>query len=217
MSTLLLPLLLVAGAAPPAAQVRPAVALAAAEFRKIDRDSGKDNYYRVVSEGGESWVAADYRPGMESETFGAKLPEALRKKATLLRWRWRVRAFPPGGDDCVPGKGDSAAGVFLTFHSGLKWIILKYIWSETRPKGTVCDRRNGPFLRRDTTVLESGAGAGEWRAEAVDPKGEYAQHFGVKREDVPELVGVGLFTDGDQTKSGSSADYGGFQLETDVR
>ena len=31
-------------------------------------------------------------------------------------------------------------------------------------------------------------------------------------EDVPDLVGVGLMSDGDQTKSISAADYTGFEL-----
>lgn len=184
-------------------------------FQKIDRDSGRDNYYRLVTDGEGSRLAADYQPPMESETFGTQIPDALRKREIKLRWRWRVRTFPRGGDDCVKGRSDSAAGVFLTFHSGLKWILIKYIWSEGRPVGSSCDRRGSPFLSRETAVLESGGPTGLWRAEVIDPKGEYVRRFGVKREDVPDFVGVGVFTDGDQTQSPSAADYADFAIEVE--
>jgi hypothetical protein len=191
------------------------VSLPAERFAKIDADSGKDNYYQVVVEGAASRIAADYQPPMDTETFGAEIPDPLRKRVERLHWRWRVRAFPRGGDDCVHGIGDSAAAVFLTFHSGFKWILIKYIWSERRPAGSVCDQRDSLFLQRDTVVLESGDAFGMWREAVVDPKTEYVKHFGGKREDVPDFVGIGLFTDGDQTKSSSAADYADFILELD--
>ena len=203
-------LVLAAVAADPAAtQIVP---LPVAHFKKIDRDSGKDNYFQVVTEAGDDLIAADYKPGQESETYGTDLPEALRQKVLEVRWRWRGRTFPTGGDDCAHGVADSAAGVFLTFHSGLKWTLLKYIWSEKRPVGDLCDKRNSPFLRRQTTVLESGGPLGTWHSEALDPKGEFVKHFGGKREDVPDFVGIGLLTDGDQTKTSSAADYGDFSV-----
>jgi Protein of unknown function (DUF3047) len=194
-----------------------ALPLPVADFRRIDRDSGRDHYFRVATEDGHSFLALDYRPPMETETVGTRIPDNLRKLETRVSWRWRVRAFPKGGDECVADRGDSAAGVFLTFHAGMKWLILKYIWSETQSMGTICDRRGGAFLNRQTMVLESGGALGTWHQESVDPKAEYVRHFGGKLEDVPDLVGIGVLTDGDQTKSVSAADYGDFVLETRAR
>jgi hypothetical protein len=70
-------------------------------------------------------------------------------------------------------------------------------------------------MKRDTTVLESGGPEGVWHTETLDPRAEFVKHFGGKPADVPDFVGVGLFTDGDQTKSPSAADYADFVLLLD--
>jgi hypothetical protein len=189
------------------------VPLSVAEFKNIDKDSGKDRYFRVASEDGHPYLAVDYQPPMEATTLGYRIPDNLRQRETRFSWRWRVRAFPKGGDECFGERGDSAAGVFLTFHRGLKWILLKYIWSEAEPVGTVCDKRSNLFVARQTTILEKAGPLGAWHQESIDPKAEFVRHYGGKLEDVPDLVGVGLLTDGDQTKSVSAADYSDFVLE----
>jgi hypothetical protein len=45
-------------------------------------------------------------------------------------------------------------------------------------------------------------------------KSEFQHHFanGDPNADVPDLVGIGLMTDGDQTHSDSAADYADFVL-----
>ena len=193
------------------------VPLPVTELKNVDGDSGKDRYYRVANEDGHPYLAVDYRPPMETATLGVRIPDHLRQLETRASWRWRIRSFPKGGDECFGNRGDSAAGVFLTFHRGLKWTLLKYIWSEVEPVGTVCDKRSNPFVVRQTTILEKGGALGVWHQESLDPKEEYVRHFGGKREDVPDLVGMGLLTDGDQTKSVSAADYSDFVLEVETR
>jgi hypothetical protein len=193
------------------------IPLAASEFKNIDKDSGKGHDYRFASEDGHPYLAVDYHPGQDPTTLGYRLPDNLRKAETRVSWKWRVRVFPKNGDECFGERGDSAAALILTFHSGLKWTLLKYIWSEVEPAGTVCDKRSNLFLVRQTTVLEKGGQLGAWKAESVDPKAEYVKHFGGKREDVPDLVGVGVLTDGDNTQSVSAGDYSDFVLEAEAK
>ncbi len=193
------------------------VPLPVTELKTVDGDTGKDHYWRAASEDGHPYLAVDYQPGMQTTTLGIRIPDHLRQSATRVSWRWRVRSFPKGGDECFGARGDSAAAVFLTFHRGLKWTLLKYIWSEVEPVGTVCDKRANLFVVRQATILEKGGPQGVWRTESLDPKDEYVRHFGGKREDVPDLVGMGLLTDGDQTHSVSAADYSDFALEVEPR
>ncbi len=63
-------------------------------------------------------------------------------------------------------------------------------------------------------ILESGGPLGEWRTEEIDLASEYRRHFenNDPKAELPDLVGFGLMTDGDQTKSESAADYGTFTL-----
>jgi Protein of unknown function (DUF3047) len=146
--------------------------------------------------------------------MGFEIPDHLRQKARRVRWSWRARAFPEGGDECRAGRGDSAASVSLAFKRGLKWYVLKYVWSSVAPLGSVCDRKRTLLLARDTIVLESGGATGVWLHEAVDVRKAFLDHFagGNPRAEVPDLVGIGVMTDGDQTHSESGADWARFEL-----
>jgi hypothetical protein len=172
-------------------------------------------YYQVVETPGGPLLRGDYRPGLQSVTMGIPVPDPLRHSVRRVRWTWTARAFPVQGDECRDGRGDSAASVSLVFKRGLKWYVLKYVWSPVSPLGAVCDRKRTLLLARDTIVLESGGAPGMVRHEVVDVRGAFIDHFagGDPNAEVPELVGIGVMTDGDQTRSESGADWTGFELQ----
>ena len=62
--------------------------------------------------------------------------------------------------------------------------------------------------------MDSGPPTGEWRVVRIDPDLEFRRHFAPDdpTAEVPDLVGVAVMTDGDQTKSKSAADYGSFVI-----
>jgi hypothetical protein len=185
-------------------------------FRPVEGpSSGPAVYYHVLSDPPEGPVLQGrYRPGLETVTMGIEVPQALRQRARYLRWRWRVLAFPEGGDECRAGRGDSAASVLVAFKRGLKWYVLKYVWSPLSPLGATCDRKRSLLLTRDTIVLERGGAPGTWLAERVDVRQAYRDHFAEGDPDVqvPDLVGVAVLTDGDQTRSESGAEWADFEL-----
>jgi hypothetical protein len=199
-------------AAPPALSAR---ALDLRAFRSVEGpSSGPAVYYRVVDEPEGPVLRGSYRPGLESVVMGVEIPEALRDRARRLRWRWRARAFPDRGDECKPGLGDSAASVMVTFKRGLRWYVLKYSWSTAAPLGAVCDKKRNLFLARDTIILESGGDLGTWVQEEIDVRQAFIDHFedGNPKASVPDLVGVGVMTDGDQTHSESGADWADIEI-----
>ncbi len=177
-------------------------------------NSGPAVYYQVVEEADRAMLRGSYRPGLETVTMGIQVPEQLRARVRRLKWRWRARAFPDGGNECRPGAGDSTASVNVAFKRGFRWYVLKYVWSPVAPLGAVCDRRRTLFLERDTIVLESGGKPGTWLTELVDVHQAFINHFanGNPRADVPDVVGVGVMTDGDQTHSPSGADWADFEI-----
>ncbi len=180
----------------------------------VSRESGPVNYYQVVNDPAMPFIHAHYTPPEATTVLGTQLSEGDRKSARALNWQWRAVTLPKGGDECADGKGDSAAVVYLTWKHGLKWYTLKYVWSAVGKAGAVCDRKRNPFVSQDTVIMESGGPLGVWRPETVDLKQEFRRHFddGDPNGDVPDFVGVGIMTDGDQTKSESAADYAGFVL-----
>jgi hypothetical protein len=183
-------------------------------FQVVENQSGPVSYYRVVQDPAEPFIRAVYRPPLETTTLGFEVPDELRGRLKKVRWKWRAMTLPQGGDECRPGHGDSAAVVYLTFKRGLKWYSLKYVWSSVGRKGEICDRRNNLFRGQDTVILESGGPTGVWVTEEIDPADEFRKHWegGDPTADVPDMVGIGLMSDGDQTNSVSAADYAGFTL-----
>jgi hypothetical protein len=185
-----------------------------AAWKIIDRESGPVNYYSVASEGGVRFVRARYVPNAETAVLGYQLADADRRRAKKLRWSWRAITLPAGGDECAKGREDSAAVVYVTWKRGLRYYSLKYVWSAVGKKGSVCDSRRNPFVAQDTILVESGGPLGVWRYVEIDLARHFRHHF--ENDDqsasVPDLVGLGIMTDGDQTHSLSAADYGTFTI-----
>lgn len=184
-------------------------------FRIVERESGKTNYYSIVDSADGPFIRAQYKPGYDTAVLGYQIADADRSRARVLRWKWRAQSLPIGGNECADGKSDSAAVVYAAWKRGLRWYTLKYVWSSGAPKGSVCERRRNPFVAQDTVVLESGGPTGAWRSETIDLPREFRKHFESSdvNASVPEFLGVAVMSDGDQTKSESAADYGGFVLE----
>ena len=186
-----------------------------ASFRVVPRESGPTNYYRLFKDSDPPFIRAEYHPPYETTVLGVQVPEGDRASARVLRWRWRAVTLPKGGNECQAGKGDSAAVIYISWRRTLRWYALKYVWSAVGPKGAVCDKKSNPFAAQNTVVLESGAPLGVWKTERIDLKAEFRKHFenGDPTASVPDFMGVGLMSDGDQTNSDSSADYADFVLE----
>jgi hypothetical protein len=183
-------------------------------FRVVEGKSGPDNYYAVVRDPALPFIHSRYRPPEATTVLGFEVPSELRSKVRVVRWKWRAITLPVGGNECDSHKADSAAVVYLTFKRLLHWSTLKYVWSAVGPRGATCDRKRSPFSSQDTIILESGPPLDAWKEEEIDLYAEYRNHFegGKADADVPDFVGIGIMSDGDQTGSESSADYAGFVL-----
>jgi hypothetical protein len=210
---LALPLL---GSAPPDLRAFP---IDVRDFHVLKRDSGPRNYYSVLSHPPDTFIRAVYSPPLETVTLFAQVPDELRSGARLFRFRWRAHVFPRDGNECADGLGDGAANVYLTWKRGLRWYSVKLVWSTDAPVGAVCNIIRNPFVASDSVILRSGSPIGVWLEEEVDPDALFRQHFegGNPRAEVPELQGIGVLTDGDQTHSVSAADYADFVFYKDVR
>jgi len=184
------------------------------KWRIIDSQSGSVNYYAMMREGDLKFVRGTFRPTHKKAVLGFEMPDSSRGRMRHLEWSWRAIQFPAKADECVKAKGDSAAVVYVTWRRTLRWYSLKYVWSTTRPPGTVCDRRRNTFVAQDTVVLESGGPAGVWKRESIDLARDFRRYLaeGDEHADIPPLVGLAVMSDGDQTKTESTGDYADFVL-----
>jgi len=190
------------------------LAIDSTAWRVIERESGPVDYYSVVRDPPIAFIRGRYHPPDETTVIGFQVPEADRRRVRAVHWKWRAVTLPRGGNECDEHKQDSAAVVYLTWKRGLRWYTIKYVWSSVGPKGAICDRRRSLFSAQDTVIVESGGPLDAWRAVDVDLAAEFRAHFegGRADADVPPFVGIGLMTDGDQTRSEAAADYAEFVL-----
>src|SRR5262249_54372458 len=182
-------------------------------FQVVKERSGPEDYYRVETGPDGPFLAARYHPPLDTVVRGIEAPEPFKRTLAGVRWRWRVRAFPKGADDCNPDVGDAPAGVFVTFKAGLKIMVIKYVWNSVGPAGgRSCELANNLFFAKRVVVLRSGGELDTWHTETVDPRRDFVRFFGGRLEDVPDFMGLAVLTDGDATNSRSEADSAGSAL-----
>jgi hypothetical protein len=203
----------------PEAKLEPAAGAAEARldmarWRVIEQESGPTNYYQLVKDPAMPFIRGRYRPPYKTTVLGYDLGDELAKSARVVKWKWRAVTLPRGADECVKSKSDSAAVIYLTWKRGLRYYTLKYVWSSSVKRGTVCEQKRNPFVAQDTVVLQSGGAGSSWRSEAIDLHREFRRHFakGDPKAEIPRFLGIGIMTDGDQTRSESAADYADFVI-----
>jgi Protein of unknown function (DUF3047) len=125
--------------------------------------------------------------------------------------------LPVGANECVQGTADSAGLLYVAWRAGLKWFVVKFVWSTSVPVGTRCLHKSNPFRAEETVVLQSGpAHLNQWMPQEIDLDAEFRRAFenGNPKANVPTLKGLALLTDGDQTHSLSTGDWADFVLVT---
>lgn len=167
-----------------------------------------ERVYRVASEDGEQFLRAVANG--ESEQIGFPVSFDI-EDYPLLSWRWRVRELPAGARERDAATNDSAAGVYVVFKGSLGGLLpraIKYVWSTREPQGTAI--QSPGYSNSRIVVLETGAEhLGTWLTETVNVLEDYRRLFG---SEPPDMKGLALLTDADDTGSRASADYGAFSM-----
>jgi hypothetical protein len=117
----------------------------------------------------------------------------------VLKWRWKIDKIPPGGSDKEIKRFDHTARLFVAFKSLIgPPRTVNYVWGNTVKSGQSFHHPNSGRAR--FIVLEDGnKRAGEWIEESRDLLADWRLLFG--SDDAPQIVGIGLMTDSDGTKS----------------
>jgi hypothetical protein len=214
--TLVLSAMLVAGAAAPTASQDACIVLDdfsraktgqfPAEW-KPRKDEGR-SIYRVQEEGQQRFLRAEARgAGIQA---GLETPKWNLEQYPILTWSWRPREFPKGADERKSGANDSPLAVYVAVpHSKVRGPkAVKYVWSEKVPAGTRLESNGGLTQVR---VLRSGAPASRdaWVEERVNALKDWQEAF--KESGAPQVGGIAVLTDSDDTKSTAIGDYRNFR------
>jgi hypothetical protein len=183
--------------------------------------------YKLVQAGNRTVIRA------HSRNAASGLIRRLRvdpNEFPWLQWSWKVDHVLEKGDVGTKAGDDYAARIYVAFafeseqsslwqrmrhktanmltEQELPGSALNYIWANKAPRETIVPN---PFVSETRmVVLRSGnARSGQWVEEKRNIVEDYKRAFG---EEPPEIIGVGIMTDTDNTGEETTGYYGDIVL-----
>jgi hypothetical protein len=187
-------------------------------FKKIPMQT----HYELVKDGDVTVVKASSK----SSASGLVRKVSLDlKEYPFINWRWKVDNLIQKSDATRKAGDDYSARIYITFayepgrvgtFKKLKYKLgrklfgdipvaaINYIWEPRLPVDTVIDNPYTSFAKM--IVIESGdTNVGHWQAERRNVYQDYLLAFG---EEPPQVNGVAIMTDTDNTGEQVTAYYG---------
>jgi len=147
-----------------------------------------------------------------------------------LSFSWQIQKLIDGADMALRDQDDSPVRLILAFDGDrsqfspknamlselthaltgqpMPYATLMYVWCNQRPVNSVIQNPRTDRIRK--IVVESGAGRlNQWINYERNIRADYEKAFG---EPPGALIGIGLMTDSDNTRSQAQAWYGPIQL-----
>lgn len=179
--------------------------------------------YSLVAADGATVLRAQADKSMSALTHAVRVDT---RRFPLLRWRWKIDAPVAQADMTRKAGDDYAARLYVIFDyprarlplsarlgmavaesvygQQIPTAALNYVWDNRQPVGTI--RANAYTDRARMIVLRSGPGEeGQWRTETRDLRADFRAAFG---EDAPDVVGLAIATDTDNTGGRALAWFG---------
>jgi hypothetical protein len=175
------------------------------QWKKVEFTS--ETHHTIRKEGTNSFLEA--RAESSASGLGVKL-DSISTAGTVLRWRWKIDRVPEDGSDSDIKKFDHTARIFVAF----KTLIgpprsINYVWANEAGVGKTFEHPSSGRSR--FVVLESGnAKAGRWITEERDVAADWKLLF--RENKVPAIVGLGIMTDSDGTRTTVTGSYDDLEL-----
>ena len=195
------------------------------EFKKIPRHTS----YSLVRDGDAVVVKAVSRASASGLVCRIAVDP---RRYPIVEWQWKIEGLIERADVHARGGDDYPARLYITFASeparlgfldrakfeALKLLYgdapplaaINYIWEGRAPLGAIVP--NAYTSRVKMIVVESGsARVGRWVSERRDLLADYRAAFG---EEPPDVSGVAIMTDTDNTGESAVAYYGDIGFES---
>lgn len=192
-------------------------------FDRIDRHTR----YTPVRENGITVIRADSQNASSGLVRKMTIDPA---EYPVVRWRWKIENTLPGGNVREKSGDDYPARLYITFaydpdrlsffertrYNAARLLYgeypptgaISYIWASNAPAGTMVPN---PYTDKVMMfAVKSGTEkAGEWITETRNVYADYQRAFGEKP---PEISGVAIMTDTDNTGGSATAFYGNIEF-----
>ena len=194
------------------------------EWKPLTFDKIKEHtYYELVKEQDVVVVKA---MSVESSSGLTREISIDPQEFPIVQWRWKVENIYKKGDVTRKDGDDYPARLYITFSYDSKKVgffekakyeaakllygqypplsAINYIWESKSPIGTVVPN---PYTDRvQMFVIQSGSDKiGQWVTEEHNVYEDYQRAFG---EEPPNISGVAIMTDSDNTKESAIAYFG---------
>lgn len=158
--------------------------------------------YKVVNDGTNSFLRA--RANQSASGIAHEIPKEVEGGA-IFSWKWMIDKIPEKGSERDIKTFDHTARVFVAFKTFLgPPRTINYVWGNKEDSGTTFHHPNSGRSRM--IVLQAGnEKANRWVQEKRDLKADWKLLFG--EDEVPEIVGIGVITDSDGTKTQITGGY----------
>lgn len=200
-------------------------------WRVVELPRARSAQVTLAQDGGTTVVRIDARSAASSVAARVRVPGSSAR----LSWRWKVDRVVDAGDLETRAGDDYAARVYVTFDvplerlafaartrirlarlffgSELPVAALCYVWDNRHPPGTQAWNAYTDQVRM--IVVESGAShAGQWVEASRDVAADWQAAFGRRWPGpVPDIDGLAVSSDTDQTGESVTAWFGDLRLE----
>ncbi len=129
-----------------------------------------------------------------------------------LRWRWRAKQFPKGGNEKYIRANDAAASVYVVWKASslMRVKSIKFTWSSTLDVGTYISKRFG--LDHIQVLQNQRKNVGQWVEQTVDVRGLFRKYYEPEDGKLARPLAIAVLSDADATDSVAEADYDDFTL-----
>jgi hypothetical protein len=134
--------------------------------------------YKVQSENGANFLSAKDA----GQRIKKKQIDWDPKAYPVLTWRWRLQKAPAGTEPI--------AAIYASLDTDLLFIpvFTKYVWSATKPEGTVTE--GGMFSGSEIVVQSGTKGVGQWFEERVNVYEDFKRIH--QHEPAPKAWGISI-------------------------
>ncbi len=189
------------------------ITLPVSDFKLVESLSGRENYYTIITkENNQTILRAEYLPPENPVRLGYQFSDTMLD-VSEMSWTWRVLKPPLEGDESRKKNNDCGAAIYLVFKRNVQIFIIKYVYSTTISPGTAFRRDPLYPLQKLCVVVTNkwnDEDKNEWKQVRINVRDDFKRLFNAK--ECPPLRGVGLMSDGDDTKDNVVAEYKQFVL-----
>ena len=163
-----------------------------------------ETQYAIVTDEGRRVLAARTNAGASGRFRKIKIDLT---RTPFINFSWKVSGIYQGINEAAKAGDDFPARVYVVRERGvmgMSTIALNYVWSSTRPVGSVWA---SPYTSQVKLIaLDAGPErAGTWSRHKRNVREDLRRAFG---EDITEIDAVALMSDSDNFKGRAEAAYG---------